>query len=340
MGTCVLDERADADLVVDAVLAPGGGAAILDGVRPPWRDAFRDTHVLLFVAGCIGIYATSWYVLSLPTDRHALEIGVTLDLTVFVPVLYWLVLVRGRGWPLASVLPVFLASLLLASFMLPAGRHGTLDVIKYLAAAAELALVGVLVHRTARAIRYGRATRNGDALERARSAVRDALGDSRAADVIAFEAAMLWYALFSWRMRSRAAAEPRSFTYHEKTGYGALVVALLLGIAVEVIAIHALLARWSVSVAWIATALSLYGILWIIGDLRAVQLRPIVLEADRLVVRFGLRWSLDVPLRQIEAVRLIGGSVVQDRVDLRMALPGSRRVSILLETPVVASGIY
>ncbi|MGH7553278.1 MAG: hypothetical protein ACREMQ_09675 [Longimicrobiales bacterium] len=80
--------------------------------------------------------------LSQQTDVRALEIAVTVDLTLFSPAMYWLLLVRGRGWPLLSVLPVFLASLVVASLLFPVGRQDTLRFIKYLAAPAELTLLG------------------------------------------------------------------------------------------------------------------------------------------------------------------------------------------------------
>ncbi|MGH7553279.1 MAG: hypothetical protein ACREMQ_09680 [Longimicrobiales bacterium] len=179
-----------------------------------------------------------------------------------------------------------------------------------------------------------------DVKEGIRSAVRAAVPSGRAAEIIAFEVAVMWYALLWWRARSATGEGAGSFTYHRKTGYGAVVAALLLALAVEITPIHALLARWSATFAWIVTALSLYGVLWLIGDLRAIQLRPIVLRSDRLIVRFGLRWTLTVPLRQIESVRLIGGAIVHDRMDLRLALPGARRLSILLKEPVEASGVY
>jgi hypothetical protein len=293
----------------------------------------------LFLASWLAVLAVSWLALSQQTNQATLEVAVTLDLTLFIPALYWLILVRGRGWPLLSILPVFLASLGLASLILPEGRQASLQIIKYLAAPAELALVSVLVHRATRAVRLGRAHESHDVLERVRAAVHDVIASGKAAEIVAFETAVLWYALFSWRTATPA-SDPRSFTYHKKTGYGAVVAAILLAMAVELIPIHMLLAHWSAPLAWIVTALSLYGALWLIGDCRALLLRPITLQGDQLVIRFGLRWNLSIPLAAVEGVEARRGSLKRNPVDLRLALPGSRVIAIRLREPLDALGPY
>jgi hypothetical protein len=264
--------------------------------------------------------------------------AVTIDLTLIVPALYWFLLVRGRGWPVVTVLPVFLGSFLFASLILPPDRQATLHLIKYLAVAAELGLIGVLIHRTVRAVSHARGLAGRDMLDRVRAAVRGIMPYGRAADLVASEVAVIAYALLSWRMAP--IRNGNAFTYHRKSGYGALVGALLLAIAVEIIPVHVLLSQWSGGVAWIASGLAVYGGIWLVGDLRAMQLRPITIEEDRLVVRFGLRWSMSVPLDRIEAVRFLGRSVVRDSVDLRVVLPGEQRLSIQLASHVDAVGFY
>lgn len=295
----------------------------------------------LFLTGSMAVCAVSYVALLQPTDRAVLELGVTLDLTLLIPTLYWFLVVRGKGWPLIGILPVFLASLVLASFILPDSRQGALQVMKYLAVPAELTLVGILIHRARKAVHIGRAGACAYPSERIRHAVDEMVPNDRVAAIIGFEVSMLWYALLSWRSGAeRDPVDARTYTHHEKGGYGAVVGVVLLAIAVEIIPIHALLARWSPTFAWIATGLSLYGALWLIGDFRALKLHATGLNADRLTVRFGVRWRLSVPRERIESVRVVGASAVLDDVDLRMALPGSRRLAIHLKDPVEATGPY
>ena len=50
---------------------------------------------------------------------------------------------------------------------------------------------------------------------------------------------------------------PAVFSYHRKSGYGALLGALLLVFAFETLGVHFLLQRWSPAAAWTFTAFSL-----------------------------------------------------------------------------------
>ncbi len=72
---------------------------------------------------------------------------------------------------------------------------------------------------------------------------------------------------------------------------------------IEMIALHTLIWLWVLGLAWVVTVLNLYGILWLLGDWRAVCLRPILVEKDALIVRIGLRWAVQVPLAALASVR-------------------------------------
>lgn len=64
---------------------------------------------------------------------------------------------------------------------------------------------------------------------------------------------------------------------------------------------HLVVAAWSEIAAWVLTALSAYGLIWIAGDWRASRLRPVTLEGDHVVVRAGLRWTAHVRLADVRA---------------------------------------
>jgi hypothetical protein len=52
------------------------------------------------------------------------------------------------------------------------------------------------------------------------------------------------------------------------------------------------------------TAISIYSMFWLVGDYRAMGRLPVVLEAEQLLVRAGLRFQATVPLAEIRAVTL------------------------------------
>lgn len=278
--------------------------------------------------------------------QHAARPGVlaaalTLDLTVVVPLLYYGLLVRRKGWPVITVAPVFLVSLMAASLVVPADRQGLLHALQYLVAPVELLALGYLGLTTARTARRFRAAA-GDVIERLRQSLRDTLHAPRAADVLAFEVGLFYYALFSWREPPAEPTKHVAFSYHKKNGYGTVLAGILVAMLIEMIAFHALIWTWKPGLAWIVTALSLYTVLWLLGDWRAVLLRPILIDNDTLMVRIGLRWTARVPFAAIASVRPIDAKPPPRKTPgyLSALLLGTPQYLIALKQPIVAHGLY
>lgn len=264
--------------------------------------------------------------------------GLLLDLLVVVPLAYWLLPVRRGGLPPRTLVTVFLLSLAGAALVLPEQRAILLRSKELLAIPLEIGLVTWIAVRVVRWARRAGKAETEDVLERLRAVGREILPLGRAADAISFEMAVLYYSLLSWRSHPRVPPAGEVFSCHRKSGYGAIVFALLIITAAEAIPLHILVSRWSPAAAWILTALSAYGMLWFVGDWRAARLRPIVLEEDTLWIRTGLRWSVRVPRAQIAAVH-----AKQPRgadACLRAAFPNGPALWIELAEPATAQGPY
>ena len=274
-------------------------------------------------------------------DRPDLIAGaLTVDLTLLVPLLYYLLLVRWRGWPLPTVLPVFLASVALAHGLIPDSRHHVLDLMDFGIAAAEIALVGILVHKVIALRRaYRERTSTGlDVYSGLREGARPLLGPV-AGTALAYEVAVFYYLLFGWRRAGEPG--PSSFTCHRKIAYGAVVIAVMMAGTVELVAVHLLVSLWSPLVAWILTGISAYALLWVIGDSHAIRLRPIELSASTLHIRLGLRWTMDVPLDSIVKVGTIDRALPRRTpAYLKAVLLGAPNTRIELSAPAEALGPY
>ena len=93
-----------------------------------------------FGLALVSIYTASLYVAHIAsqgTQPGILAIGQTLDLVVVVPLLYYGLLIRRKGWPVISLVPVFLLSLFAASFIVPVEHQALLHGLNYLIAPIE-----------------------------------------------------------------------------------------------------------------------------------------------------------------------------------------------------------
>jgi hypothetical protein len=252
------------------------------------------------------------------TDLHVASVALSLDLTVTAPGLVYLLLVRTRRAPWIVLLPAFALGYSLALATIPREHRTALDALRWAIVPAELAVVGYLVSLGRRALRAAPRPA-GDFATRFRAVARTALAARVPADILATEVAILYHAL---RPRRAAPAGPDDHTSHRSTGYASVVLGLVLLLVVETFPVHVLVSRWSAAAAWALTGLSVYALLWLIGDLRAMSARPTRLRHDRLSVRIGLRWEAEIPIESIDRVE---APLSTDRARNRPADPPAGR---------------
>ncbi len=239
-------------------------------------------------------------------DPDLLALAVTFDFVVTVPLLFYLLVVRRGDAPWPALVPVVVLSWLAASRVLPAGHHQPLRAVELLFPLVELALFAVLAIRIRRVVRAVRRAGKGDLLTALRAGFAEGLGDHVGSRVLADELATWGYA-FSFRRApgarvSRELDGAERFTYHRTAAWGGILLFLLVMTGSEGLAVHFFIARWSVRAAWLLSALTAYGLVWLIGDYRAMARRTIDLEGDLLRIRLGLRWTVDLPVERIAAV--------------------------------------
>lgn len=298
----------------------------------------------LFVALLPLIYAVELLVTRLPRARAdgVIALAATIDLTIVVPVLYWFLVIRPARAPVGRVVAAFVVSLAVARLILPAPERQYLHLVRYLVAPAELAFVWWLAVRVRRIARESsRLDADLDVPERMRAALLSVMPYRATAEVFATELALFWFALFSLGRPAHAPAGTRAFTSHRR-GTTGVFVALLAATAVEAAPVHLLVRVWSPRAAWTLTALSVLAMVWLLGLLRSIQLRPTLLRADALVVRCGLRWTVQIPLDAIARVERARGPLPPKRDSrlLRATLAAQPDLLLTLRRPVLARGMY
>ncbi len=311
---------------------------------PPTARLQGLPHLPLLALAATAILTGSSLILRGHADSATVVSATTLDLVVILPLVYYLLGVRGLGLPPITVLPVFRLSLEVAGLLLPQGQRPLYESFALLARPTELVLAGYVLWRLHLGGRALRRSPAHDLLQRWTIAVRTALprgvpSADRAADLLAFEFALGRYATRAPGSGAEVPPGAQAFPGHRSSGWTAIALALLLVLAVEVVAVHLLVALWSPVAAWVLTGLSLYGGLWILGDLRAIRSRPTWVGGGRVSLRQGIRWTVEVPLSRVRSARVLRpGESVTGALDL--ALPNARRVLVELRTPASARGPY
>ena len=302
----------------------------------------RSSSLLHFALLATAVYAAEILTVRLAIPRAPrpglLAAAVAFDLIVVVPAAYWFLMLRRRQ-PVSRLMPVFLLSLMGAAAVLPATYRGIVPVVRLLAAPAELVIFGMIVVRARRAFRDAPAGL-ADAAERFRDAAVASLPSRAAAEAVAYELSLLYYAVLGWR--ARPARDANAFSYHVKSGYGGIVFALAVATLVEGAAVHMLVHPHSAAAAWILTGLSAYGLFWLLGDYQAVRLRPIVVADDALRLRTGLRWSATIAWTDVAALADGGRAPLPKRAPGwgHMTAIGAPKLVLELKREVEVRGPY
>lgn len=300
----------------------------------------RRPSALLFWAFAGSILAICAVMARTPVFQRAPDLvayGTTFDLCLTIPILYYFLVVRRRGSHPASVIPIFALGALAARYVVPRPYHDFLRALAPLGSALEVVVLALIVGRVRRAGESLRAGGPSDAIDRIGIAADAIFGGGRVAGAVAAEATIAWYALFSWRRR----ADPeRGITFYRVSGWSTVLAVLMLLIAAEGSAAHFMLARWSTRAAWTFTVLDIYTVFWLLGDFRALKLRPTTFDGETLRLRFGLRWWADVKASNISrVVRVAPGAFPKAKDVLRFSMLDEPSHAIEFREPVLASGM-
>ncbi|HVP69344.1 MAG TPA: hypothetical protein VMT17_18990 [Anaeromyxobacteraceae bacterium] len=303
--------------------------------------ALRRSPWLVFGVAAAAIVLASRAVIRSPAFHvHPAAFGaaVTADLTATAAAAYWVTVGRSRRFSPTAVLAIVVAGLVAARLLLPPEERAlAAPAARAIAVILELGVV-VAVGWVARRV-AGAAPLRGDEL-----AIEDVLWEAScrvagrhwALEAAVGEATRIGMAL-PWRSAPHVPRGAAPFTVHRKAGLGALLFAIGLSAAAEVLATHALLGHWSVRAAWVPTALSVYGLVWLVGDFRAIRLRPMLLWPNELSVRVGLQWRGRIPLAEMTRVDLTADPRDRSRCAVLSPL-GGPNIFVHLAHPVAIDG--
>jgi hypothetical protein len=306
---------------------------VLASLRRSPAAAFAFT-ALTIAAVCVGVLRSRLFAIN--PDMAAW--GVTFDLTITIPLLYWSFVVRTGRAGAITIIPLFLLMVGVTHFLIPRPEQQfARDLSRFAVPFAEVLLLTLLARRILAARKEG--DPSADPADRIRIAASAIFGPTPVAAIVASEITLLYYALAGWKLKPPVPPAP-AITFHQRSGWGTVLAAILLLIAAEGIGMHLLLAMWSPVAAWGWTALDLWAALWLLGDYHALRLRPSWVDRHGLHLRFGMRWTLLVPHEQVASIETIRSEEQWKRKDvLKVAILESPSTLITLREPLTANGL-
>jgi hypothetical protein len=212
---------------------------------------------------------------------------------------------------------------------------------EYIAAAVELGILSYIGWRAVRSIRRARRELRGggdDALAAIRTAAHETVRIRWAAEAMAQEMAMFYYALFSWG--KPIPSEDAGFSSYQKNSYGIFLSAIVMVLVIETAAVHILVYMfWSGLAAAIFTLISIYTLIWMIADWRAMKLRLTTVSEDAIHLKLGSRWEAEIPRALVLSIGVPEKRPDDDR-PLKLAPVGLPNLQLRLSEPVTARGMY
>ncbi len=235
-------------------------------------------------------------------DPHAMSIGLTIDLLFTAPIIYFF-LIKKKNIPKITMVPFFVLGLVVASNIIPKEHQSLLSWIKtWIFPLVELGIGVFAFYKVRQTLKQYRenAKLNPDFFSTIKGTCTQ-IFPNKVGVLLTMELAVFYYGFIYWKKKILAKNE---FSYYKNSGTIALLVALIFIIGIETYVLHFFLLKWSAIAAWIASVLSIYSSIQILGFLKSIMKRPIVIEENMLHLRYGILSETSIAIDDIETIEI------------------------------------
>jgi hypothetical protein len=254
----------------------------------------------LIVNGLVFAFRSGSFAGGVASRQDLVRAGLFFDCAITVPLCYWLLLVRPGLRGKTSLVLVGSLSVIRGAYLL-SSTTGML-----IGSAAEAALVVFIATKV--------------------RSIDDLFPSKTLARIARAEIDVYRYAFGSSKAELPIGA--RAFTIHESNGAASLFWVLACLTPIEAGVVHFILPT---KLAWILTALSIYGAIWMIAVARSFNALPIVVDAQGIRLRRGMMASMYVPREAISSVSRTGSESVKYA---RFAVLADPNVYITFNRPI------
>ncbi len=274
-------------------------------------------------------------------NPDALAMGITFDLLLTVPFVYFL-LIRKTNIPKTTIVPFLILGTVICSMILPLENQNYLNLFKtWILPMVELSVLAYVIYNVRKTIKSYKQKKeiSFDFFTTLKSTCYEILPKNVVIPLVT-EIAVFYYGFIYWKKRELKTNE---YSYHKDSGTVALMVAIIFIIAIETVALHAFLAKWSNVAAWILTFLSIYSGIQIFGFLKSILKRPISIENGKLFLRYGIMNESIIDVKNIDSVEISSKDVELNEETRKLSFLGaleSHNTIIHLKEENTLFGLY
>lgn len=234
----------------------------------------------------------------LPADLVA--VCLILDLCIWVPGAYYVLLVRRQLASAAGVRFWFITGLSCSCYLAP--EQSFLLIFQPYYVTVALCIAAILVSiQLFRIILAWRSTSNLKGEQRICQIVERLRFNPKLASVIRSEWLGLYYGIFGWRLNTTT-DNCNSFSYHHKNGTSTLLICLAVFQIPSAAFTHIIFHHIAPTLALLLTFLHIYTLFFTLSQAIAMRHRPIMLNLDSVTVRCGLMFEFELPYGDIAAI--------------------------------------
>lgn len=276
------------------------------------------------------------------SHQQILSPYITIDFILTIPLIYFL-LIRKTKISNLTIAPFLIICFVIASYVIPETHQDTLSLAKtWLIPIVELSVITIIILKFRKAIKHYNVAANQhqdfySILQEACASILPKLPAKLAAN----EIALLYYGFFNFK---RSVLKPNEYSNFKGSGILSTLGAVIFLVAIEMVSIHVLAAKWSSTLAWILTGLSIYSAIQIFGIIRSIPKRPLIVNETELILRFGMLSETIIPIETIESITTANASDFdKEKSTKTLSLLGeleNSNVVIHLKTPQQLQFIY
>jgi hypothetical protein len=228
-------------------------------------------------------------------------VGITYDLTFTVPIIYFL-LIRKKNIPKITIVPFFVLGLILATIFIPKENTYHLNLIKtFVLPLVELTVITLIFIKINNLIKVFKKNKieTLDFYNLIKKSAFDVTKSKLFSNVFAMEIGMIYYAIIQWK---KPILKENQFNSYKENDRVVFYLSILLVILVETFGLHFLFIKWNVFFAWIMFGLSVYTLLQLAGQAKAIMHRVHTINQNSISLTYGVFSQIEIPFKLIEKI--------------------------------------